>query len=87
MSQLTTQFIKRDGVVTQTSVNGPDAVIQGETALDTMFGFISDLRRLTKGQGDFSMQFKEYRSMNTYKAQQRMDQRNKEKGYKQYQLQ
>lgn len=51
-----------------------------------MFGFISDLRRLTKGQGDFSMQFKEYRPMNTYKAQQRMDERNKEKGYKQYQL-
>ncbi|EPY26022.1 elongation factor G [Strigomonas culicis] len=86
MTDVATEFGKREGIVTETIVDGPDATIRGETALDTMFGFISDLRRLTKGQGDFSMQFKEYRAMQTYKAQMRMDERNKETGHKLYQL-
>ncbi|CCW59945.1 unnamed protein product [Phytomonas sp. EM1] len=86
MTDVATEFTKREGVVVETSVDGPDAVIRGETALDTMFGFISDLRRLTKGQGDFSMEFKEYRPMPQYKAQMRMDERNKELGRKLYQL-
>ncbi|KAH9582197.1 Transcription factor [Trypanosoma melophagium] len=86
MTDVATEFSKREGVVTETSINGADAVIRGETALDTMFGFISDLRRLTKGQGDFGMQFKEYRPMQQYKAQSRMDERNKELGRKIYKL-
>lgn len=86
MTEVSTEFSKREGVVTETVVDGPDTVIRGETALDTMFGFISDLRRLTKGQGDFSMQFKEYRPMAQYKAQMRMDERNKELGRTLYQL-
>lgn len=86
MTEVSTMFAKRDGIVTETVVDGPDTTIRGEAAMDTMFGFISDLRRLTKGQGDFSMQFKEYRSMQVYKAQMRMDERNKTLQRKQYQL-
>ncbi|EKF27768.1 elongation factor G2-like protein, putative [Trypanosoma cruzi marinkellei] len=86
MTDVATEFSKREGIVTETRINGVDAVIHGETALDTMFGFISDLRRLTKGQGDFGMQFKEYRPMQQYKAQIRMDERNKEIGRKLYKL-
>lgn len=86
MTDVATEFAKREGVVTETAVDGPDAVIRGETAMDTMFGFISDLRRLTKGQGDFSMQFREYRPMQAYKAQMRMDERNKDIGRTPYQL-
>lgn len=86
MTDVATEFAKREGVVTETVVDGPDAVIRGETAMDTMFGFISDLRRLTKGQGDFSMQFKEYRPMQPYKAQMRIDERNKELGRPTYKL-
>lgn len=86
MTDVTTMFAKRDGIVTETVVNGPDTIIRGEAAMDAMFGFISDLRRLTKGQGDFSMQFKEYRAMQTHKAQTRMDERNKALERNQYQL-
>ncbi|CAD2214139.1 Elongation factor Tu GTP binding domain/Elongation Factor G, domain II/Elongation factor G, domain IV/Elongation factor G C-terminus, putative [Angomonas deanei] len=86
MTDVATEFAKREGIVTETVVDGPDATIRGETALDTMFGFISDLRRLTKGQGDFSMQFREYRTMQPYKAQMRMDERNKELGRDLYKL-
>lgn len=86
MTEVSTMFAKRDGIVTETVVDGPDTTIRGEAAMDTMFGFISDLRRLTKGQGDFSMQFKEYRPMQTHKAQMRMDERNKTLQRKLYQL-
>lgn len=86
MTEVAGEFSKREGIVQETAVSGSDATIRGETALDTMFGFISDLRKLTKGQGEFSMQFKEYRPMAQYKAQKRMDERNKDLGRKQYQL-
>lgn len=86
MSDVATEFAKREGVVQETSVNGAESTIRGETALDTMFGFITDLRKLTKGQGDFAMHFKEYRAMAQYKAQLRMDERNKELGRGMYKL-
>lgn len=86
MADVATEFAKREGVVTETTVDGPDAVIRGETAMDTMFGFISDLRRLTKGQGDFAMQFREYRPMQSYKAQLRIDERNQELARPTYKL-
>lgn len=70
------EFIRRDGIVNDTIINGPDVILRGETALDTMFGFIVDLRKLTKGQGEFSMEFKEYRQMPTHKAQRVIDERN-----------
>jgi elongation factor G len=76
LTDLMSEFQRRDGVVTETAVDGPEARILGETPLDSMFGFIVDLRKLTKGQGEFSMQFKEYREMSPYKAQKVMDERN-----------
>jgi elongation factor G len=77
LSDLISEFQRRDGVVTETVVDGPEARLVGETPLDAMFGFIMDLRKLTKGQGEFSMQFKEYREMTAFKAQKVMDERNK----------
>ena len=41
-----------------------------------MFGFITDLRKLTKGLGQFSMEFAEYRPMAPNKAQEAVDARN-----------
>jgi elongation factor G len=86
LSDVSAEFTRRDGIVLETQIDGSDAVIRGETALDTMFGFISDLRKLTKGQGDFSMQFKDYRPMQQYKAQLRMDERNKQRDRPLYKL-
>ena len=76
MSDVMAEFLRRDGVVSESNVDGPEARITGETPLDSMFGFIVDLRKLTKGQGEFSMQFKEYRAMSSFKAQKVMDERN-----------
>jgi elongation factor G len=76
LTDLMSEFQRRDGVVTETAIDGPTATLTGETPLDSMFGFIVDLRKLTKGQGEFAMQFKEYRPMSAYKAQKVMDERN-----------
>lgn len=86
-SDVSNEFSKRGGVVQDQTMEGTDATIRGETALDTMFGFINDLRAGTKGMGEFSMQFKEYRPMPIYKAQTQMDERNKTLGRNSIKLQ
>eukprot|EP00742_Colponemidia_sp_Colp-10_P025882 GILJ01031496.1.p1 GENE.GILJ01031496.1~~GILJ01031496.1.p1 ORF type:complete len:100 (+),score=17.14 GILJ01031496.1:2-301(+) len=86
-SDVSNEFSKRGGVVQDQTIEGTDAVIRGETALDTMFGFINDLRAGTKGMGEFAMQFKEYRPMPIYKAQTQMEERNKTLGRSSMELQ
>ena len=86
LSDIQSEFARRQGVLLESNVSGPDCVIRGESALDTMFGFISDLRQLTKGQGEFSMEFKEYRTMPTFKAQEIADERNKILGRKRFEF-
>lgn len=76
------EFASREGVVLDTVVDDQDATIRGETNLDSMFGFVIDLRKATKGQGEFSMEFKEYRPMAAFKAQKAMDERNSTLGRK-----
>ncbi|CDR96260.1 translation elongation factor G, putative [Babesia bigemina] len=55
---------KRKGLVTDTSAYGSNVILQAEVALRNMFGYITDLRAATKGQGEFSMEFKLYQPMN-----------------------
>lgn len=55
---------KRKGLVTDTSAYGTNVILQAEVALRNMFGYITDLRAATKGQGEFSMEFKMYQQMN-----------------------
>ena len=74
------EFLRREGTVMETNVTTMDAVLRGEASLASMFGFITDLRMLTKGQGDFSMEFAEYRPMPPHKAQEAVDARNEKIG-------
>ncbi|GFE52711.1 translation elongation factor [Babesia ovis] len=55
---------KRKGLVTDTSTYGTNVILQAQVALRNMFGYITDLRAATKGQGEFSMEFKLYQPMN-----------------------
>jgi elongation factor G len=70
------EFNRRGGVISDSSVTQFDAVVRGEAALSNMFGFITDLRMATKGQGEFSMEFLEYRPMDAHRAQAAIDKRN-----------
>ncbi len=53
----------RRGIVMATEVKGNEARIEGEVPLAETFGYSTDLRSLTQGQGTFSMEFAKYRRM------------------------
>jgi elongation factor G len=51
----------RRGIIMSSEVHGNTAVIEGEVPLAETFGYSTDLRSLTQGQGTFSMEFAKYR--------------------------
>ncbi|MBN2217948.1 MAG: elongation factor G [Pirellulales bacterium] len=53
----------RRGLVTGTRVDGPTALIEGEVPLAGTFGYATDLRSLTQGQGTFTMEFSSYKRL------------------------
>lgn len=53
----------RRGIVMATEVKGNEARIEGEVPLAETFGYSTDLRSMTQGQGTFSMEFAKYRRM------------------------
>ncbi|KNH07383.1 Mitochondrial elongation factor G [Perkinsela sp. CCAP 1560/4] len=76
LNEVLSEFVQRGGLTMETKVDNFEAVILGEAPLSAMFGFINKLRSLTKGEGAFSLEFKEYRPMSTHDAQKVMDERN-----------
>ncbi|EKX73124.1 translation elongation factor G1, putative [Theileria equi strain WA] len=63
-SQCLSTLTKRKGVVTNTGNYGDNVVLSADVPLRNMFGYITDLRAATKGQGEFTMEFKYYQPMN-----------------------
>uniref|UniRef100_A0A915L7S1 Elongation factor EFG domain-containing protein n=1 Tax=Romanomermis culicivorax TaxID=13658 RepID=A0A915L7S1_ROMCU len=51
---------RRQALVTDSKVIDNFYVIESEAPLNDMFGFVSDLRRSTQGQGEYSMEFVRY---------------------------
>jgi elongation factor G len=51
----------RRGMIVATEMKGPVATIEGEVPLAETFGYSTDLRSLTRGQGTFTMEFAKYR--------------------------
>lgn len=54
---------RRQGSVSDCTLEGETAVVSAEVPLRFMFGFISDLRAQTQGQGEFTMTFQRYQQM------------------------
>jgi elongation factor G len=55
------ELTSRRGLIISTDVNGVTATIEAEVPLAETFGYSTDLRSMTQGQGTFSMEFSKYR--------------------------
>ncbi|MEN6406457.1 MAG: elongation factor G [Thermoguttaceae bacterium] len=53
----------RRGIVLSTEAQGADTRIEGEVPLAETFGYSTDLRSMTQGQGTFSMEFSRYKRL------------------------
>ncbi len=53
----------RRGIVLATEVRGADARIEGEVPLAETFGYSTDLRSMTQGQGTFTLEFARYKRL------------------------
>ncbi|MFO0896123.1 MAG: elongation factor G [Pirellulales bacterium] len=51
----------RRGMIVSTEMRGPMATIEAEVPLSETFGYSTDLRSMTQGQGTFTMEFSKYR--------------------------
>ncbi|MBX7165189.1 MAG: elongation factor G [Pirellulales bacterium] len=51
----------RRGMIVQTEAIGPSCKIEAEVPLANTFGYSTDLRSMTQGQGTFTMEFSKYR--------------------------
>ena len=55
------ELTSRRGLIISTEANGAFATIEGEVPLAETFGYSTDLRSMTQGQGTFTMEFARYR--------------------------
>jgi elongation factor G len=55
------ELTSRRGLIISTESNGAFATIEGEVPLAETFGYSTDLRSMTQGQGTFTMEFARYR--------------------------
>ncbi len=53
----------RRGMVLATQMTGGTARIEGEVPLAETFGYSTDLRSMTQGQGTFTLEFARYRRL------------------------
>jgi len=63
-SQVLQTLNSREGSIQTTRpVSGDTSVVEAIVPLRRMFGYSSELRSVTQGQGEFSMEFQEYEKM------------------------
>ncbi|MBN2473775.1 MAG: elongation factor G [Pirellulales bacterium] len=65
----------RRGVISATEVLGPITRIEGEVPLSETFGYSTDLRSMTQGQGTFTLEFARYKRLPTSLAEEVIAQR------------
>ena len=63
-TQVITSLTSRQGAITDaTAISAETCLVEASVPLRTMFGYISDLRAVTQGHGEYSMEFLEYAPM------------------------
>jgi elongation factor G len=61
--QVVGNLTSRRGLVLSTEARGAETRIEGEVPLAETFGYSTDLRSMTQGQGTFSMEFARYKRL------------------------
>jgi elongation factor G len=61
--QVTGDVVSRRGIVMGTEQNGSTTVMVAEVPLAELFGYSTDLRSQTQGQGTFSLEFCKYKKV------------------------
>jgi len=64
--------MKRRGSVTKTETKGDLFCLRADVPLREMFGYAMELRGLTSGEGEFSMEYKKHTAMSPQDAKQAM---------------
>jgi len=75
---VTGDVIVRRGLVNQTDMNGDTTVIRAEIPLAAMFGYATELRSMTQGQGTFSMELGSYKPTPSHIQEEVVAERKKE---------
>jgi elongation factor G len=60
---VTGDVVSRRGLVLSTEQNGATTILIAEVPLAELFGYSTDLRSATQGQGTFTMEFAKYRKV------------------------
>lgn len=64
---------RRKGTISDTEVLGEDFSVTCEVPLESMFGYSSELRSMTQGKGEYSMEYKEHRAIPEYLQKEMID--------------
>lgn len=59
-TEITTQIIRRNGIVQEMTQGSDLYTIRAEVALNDMFGYATDLRIATQGQGEYTQEYSRY---------------------------
>jgi len=82
---VTGDIASRRGLIHGSELKGPAVVINAEVPLANMFGYSTDLRSMTQGRANFSMEFSCYRrapaSIQEEIIEKKKAERDKDKGH------
>lgn len=67
------QLLKRKGNITNTMSNYDMFTVNADIPLSQMFGYATELRGATSGQGEFSMEYKSHQPVGVYEIQDIVD--------------
>ncbi len=70
--------ITRRGLITSTDINASVSIIKAEVPLAETFGYATDLRSMTQGQGTFTMELATYRQTPTHIQEQIIEDKKKQ---------
>lgn len=75
-------LLKRKGSMTKTETKGDLYTLHADVPLREMFGYAMEIRGLTSGEGDFSMEYKKHTPMNPSDAKEAIEKYKKSKKLK-----